>query len=118
MSINSMAMAISRAIDHDLPDHKFTRRDGSIGTHRPHEDLISVYHFPQTWSDTSLGFGGVAGQAFTRAYTTVIVNDANRVACVYFAGRFAYLVQPINETFMNDVRNFNMAEVSGRAKYV
>ena len=36
---------------------------------RPHaHELIVEAMFPQTWSDTSLGFGGVGGQAFTTAY--------------------------------------------------
>lgn len=50
-----------------------------------------LYSFPQTWSDTSCGFGGMAGQMMTKAQTTVIIYDGF-LAYVYFGGRFAYSV--------------------------
>lgn len=31
--------------------------------------------FPQAWGSTSLGFGGIGGQAMTSAYTTVITDN-------------------------------------------
>ena len=77
---------------------------------------ISVYHFPQTWSDTSLGFGGVAGQAFTQAYTTVVMESETNAA-VYFAGRLAYVIAPINHAFLQDLSCHNMAERAKAYKY-
>ncbi len=51
--------------------------------------------FPQTWSSTALGFGGIGGAAMTTAYTCIIEGPAGDVA-VYWAGRFAYLVSVRN----------------------
>lgn len=117
MSIRSLAFALSRALDHDLPDHEHKRRDGSVSKFRPHEDLVEVYHFPQTWSDTSIGFGGVGGQAFTRAYTTVVIDNETRYACVYFAGRLAYKVEHVKQVFGEDLRNHSMAGVEKSGRY-
>jgi len=47
--------------------------------------------FVQTWGSTGLGFGGLAGQAVTDAYTVVIQGPGGHHA-VYWGGRFAYLV--------------------------
>ncbi len=53
-----------------------------------HVDDLAVYAWPQTWSSTALGFGGMGGQALTVAPTTVVVHE--NTAFVYFAGRPAY----------------------------
>lgn len=53
------------------------------------EDMLQVYSWHQTWSSTSCGFGGVAGQAITTAQTVVIMYEGNG-AYVYHHGRFAY----------------------------
>ena len=79
------------------------------------EHEFEVYSFPQTWSDTSCGFGGVAGQAFTTTQVTVILHFHN--AWVYIGTRLAYIVDDINHAFMNDLRNFNMCEVWKSSKY-
>jgi len=67
-----------------------------------------VYAFTQTWSDTSCGFGGMAGQAITEALT--VVFRYGNFAAVFIAGRFAYWLM-INEVenFREDLSNFNMA---------
>lgn len=36
---------------------------------------FEFYMFPQAWGSTSLGFGGIGGQAMTSAYTTVITDN-------------------------------------------
>jgi hypothetical protein len=57
---------------------------------RSTEDL-EVIHFQQSWSNTALMFdgqGGIAGQAFTSAYTTVICDDLGMH--VFCNGRPAY----------------------------
>lgn len=79
--LNSLATALNRAVDKDLkPDAE----------RRPNPNDLSVYLFPQDWSDTSCGFGGWAGQAMCTAYT-VVVTDLEE-AVVYVYGRFAYRV--------------------------
>lgn len=56
-----------------------------------------VAMFPQTWSSTALGFGGLGGQAFTEAYTAVIEGPDGTQA-VYWSGQFAYSVPPTGAT--------------------
>ena len=81
-----------------------------------------MYVFPQTWASTILGFdkyGGFGGQAFTKAYTTVVeieyrvkgggisaVND--RYYAVFFDGRFAYMYLNPNKQFFDDLDKRNM----------
>jgi hypothetical protein len=50
--------------------------------------------FNQQFSDTSCGFGGMAGQAFTDAPVIVIFRERNGQAAVFVGGRFAYVVEP------------------------
>ena len=60
---------------------------------RPSPYDCEVVMFPQTWSSTALGFGGVGGQAITSAYTVVVECVRTGCQAVYFGGRFAYLVK-------------------------
>lgn len=47
--------------------------------------------FVQAWGSTALGFGGVAGQAVTQAYTVVVEGPEGDCA-VYWDGRLGYSV--------------------------
>jgi hypothetical protein len=78
---------------------------------RPYADELEIYSFPQQWSSTALGFGGVGGQAFTTATTVVVV--CRDEACVYFGGRFAYKVVGWrrSEVFQGDLGRHAMADV-------
>lgn len=58
---------------------------------------IEVLLFLQGWSDTTIGFGGIGGQAMTSAYT-VVINDG-LTYYVYFGGRFAYKVNNPTSNF-------------------
>lgn len=49
-----------------------------------------LYAFPQTWSNTSCGHGGMAGQAFTTAMTYAIVDHDASMCWVYTRGEFLY----------------------------
>jgi len=46
-----------------------------------------VYCWKQTWANTACGFGGVAGQAITSAYTVVLRHG--NAGYVYHNARFA-----------------------------
>jgi len=46
-----------------------------------------IFCWPQTWPNTACGFGGMAGQAITIAYT-VVLRRGNKVY-VYHNGRLA-----------------------------
>ena len=62
------------------------------------EDVIV---FSQTWPDTSCGFGGMAGQSFKSAFTTVVVSSEGYI--VFIGGRYAYTVKNPSDKFINDL---------------
>ena len=67
--------------------------------------------------DTTLGFGGIGGQAMTSARTYVFVPVSCEEECfIYFAGIFAYSV-PYSKTFMEDVKNGRVAAKYEEGKY-
>lgn len=61
-------------------------------------DYFQVLSWPQGWSNTSCGFGGIAGQAFTTAQT-VIASGEDDAVLVYHRGKFAYEVEKPIEKF-------------------
>lgn len=74
--------------------------------------------FPQTWSSTALGFGGIGGQAITTAYTTVFHETYYDIHAVFFSNQLAYIVKKSNEAFNADLLTRNMADVGKAvAKY-
>lgn len=73
--------------------------------------------FLQTWGDTSLGFGGIGGQAITSAYTTVVRDIYSGWCGVFFGERLAYKIKDPNEKFNEDVRNWNMRPVYEKVIY-
>ena len=70
-----------------------------LGSHHP--ENLYWYAFPQTWSSTALGFGGIGGCAMTCAETVVVMTHNGPVgsAAVFFGGRFAYTVKEVGEGF-------------------
>lgn len=73
-------------------------------------DSGSFSCFSQLWSNTSCGFGGFAGQAFTVAVTMVFFfdnDDGGEDALVLVGGRVAYRVREARENskFMLDLVN-------------
>lgn len=76
-----------------------------------YERKLDLYSFPQTWGTTSLGWGGISGQAFTTAQTVIIFDQENSIACVYIGGRFAYMIRNSKE-FFDTIRNQRIVGVS------
>lgn len=74
--------------------------------------------FLQTWGDTSLGFGGVGGQAMTSAYTTVVTDVYSGWCGVFFGERLAYKIKDPNQKFYEDVHNGQMEPVSKKGVYI
>ena len=115
-ALTALAASLYNAVLKDLPaiHYKKYGRD-EVGVRRPDERDIEVRMFPQTWSSTALGFGGIGGQAITSAYTVVITSGDH--AAVYFGGRFAYLVKDWGscEDFRKDLSATSMAAID-RAK--
>jgi hypothetical protein len=105
--------------DRDWEHYRKTKEDRRIKKTRKHSAYdISVYSmFPQSWSSTALGFGGIGGQAITPAYTVIVESDHTGEYCVYFGGRFAYRVKSLTQKFRDDVARQYMAEVSEAHKY-
>ena len=66
--------------------------------------------FLQTWASTSLGFGGIGGQAITSAYTTVILEKYTGIYGVFFGERLAYVIKKPNEVFLDDLTSHQMKE--------
>jgi len=120
--IEAMAESIYSAIIRDMPaityEH-YQYQDGMRnlveGTRRPGDQEVTTYQFPQQWSNTAIGFGGIAGHAFTMAYTTVVIYKD--VACVYFGGRFAYRVNAEGELFNKHLALHRMNQVSDSIEY-
>ena len=71
-------------------------------------DDVRVYSFPQTHSDTTLGFGGFGGQMMASAQTYVV--DIEGHLLVYFGGRFAYRAESSmdRQAVMDGVRRFHV----------
>lgn len=100
LSLTSMARELL-TIDDDIR-FRFKNADTRISD-------FELFDFTQIWGSTSLGFGGIGGQAITSARTYVFIPVSCEENCfVYFAGRFAYLV-PYSQKFMEDVKSGNVA---------
>lgn len=132
---DSLYSAMAAAIHRDLNDVEYTStvseyKNGLcihkpvLKNRRPNHWELSVVMFPQTWSDTSLGYDGVAGRAFTTDYT-VIISYNNIESCVYF-GSGGTLVYKINHTeqtregrekWQKDISNREMASAAASGKY-
>lgn len=83
---------------------------------RPTEGDIQVFSFPQQFSDTTLGFGGVGGQAFTTAQMTVVICGIN--ACVYVNGRLCHNIKHYSEKFWDDLLAQNIrSKMAGKKNY-
>lgn len=130
----SIHEALSSACHVDLPDIKYTTKDWTKskqeGTdvfiktkRRPRSDEVVVTCFNQLWSNTACGYGGMAGQAFTNAYTIVVEHQSH--FCVYFGcGMLAYKIDITKisnqgkDLFFFDLKNQKMEDVkSASEKY-
>lgn len=67
-----------------------------------------VYAFTQMWGSTALGFGGIGGQAMTKALTTVFYDSYNDFGAVFFDGGLAYAYKNPSGKFFEDIRLMRM----------
>jgi hypothetical protein len=107
--LDVIATSIYSALLKDLPNIEDRGK-----SRRPTLHDVEVYSFPQTWSSTALGFGGIGGQAFTTAQT-VVVSDLQH-ACVYFGGQLAY-TKAMTQELVADMQRHQMASVMNSGKY-
>lgn len=85
---------------------------------KPYIDGFDMITFEQTWPDTTCGFGGIGGQAFTseNVYIFIPVQCADQRCIVYIGSRFAYYADWV-ESFKEDIRKQRIASVNGSSKY-
>lgn len=114
-ALECLASAIYSAVHRDLPEcthrvpdtqamNAYLEAHGTYAkepilrtiSYRPQDSEIMVRAmFVSTWGSRALGFKAVLSQsAMTPAYTVVLQGPDGHFA-VYFAGRFAYLVDPV-----------------------
>ncbi|OPZ91195.1 MAG: hypothetical protein BWY74_02041 [Firmicutes bacterium ADurb.Bin419] len=86
-----------------------------LGEFDPEYDSVNMHQ--QVYEDTSLGFGGVAGQTITDGNVVTIINTHRDVAYVFVGGRFAYKVDRPRDAFYEDLRNWRLAPRYGCSKY-
>lgn len=79
---------------------------------------FEVTVFSQGWGSTSLGFGGIGGQAMTDAYTTVIQEQRIGWVGVFFGECLAYVIKNPAQTFFEDLQKQNMASCNKQSKYI
>lgn len=80
---NQLGEYLDRCISHAL---------ATLAPYVPGQDLrledVEVLLWPQSWPNTACGWPGVAGQAFTTAYTVVVLGPSHDA--VVYLGRPAY----------------------------
>lgn len=86
--VQSIQECMHRAMLVDLKEIQYPyRKPGESGDkvgsrlHRNDEILIRVV--PETWGDTSLGMGGMAGQVVTTAHTVIIESTMTGEILIY-----------------------------------
>ena len=124
-AVNDLHMVMAHAVYEGFPEYEYESRDFNNPnrdarvvkkTRHTEYNLTVKAMFPQVWSSTALGFGGIGGQAITTAYTTVVESDIDASCCVYFGGQFAYRIERPNEQFFEDLLKQQMTKVSGAKK--
>lgn len=124
--VSDLSRCLAHAMYQGFPEIQYQDRDWSspdrsarVEKTRQHaeRDLEVVAMFPQIWSSTALGFGGLGGQAITTAYTVVVKSNHDLGYCVYFGARFAYRVARPLPTFFADVQSGRLATVKDHKKY-
>lgn len=98
-------------IEADLP-YRF-----DYSNERPTIDNFTLYTFEQLWFDTTYGFGGIGGQAFTSARIYVFVPIIGNQKCfIYIGDRFAYKADWC-DALKEDIDNHNIEYVARSSKY-
>jgi hypothetical protein len=124
--IEEYAQAVHSALLRDLPEieYKWRKAGTKAGTEvetrkrRPRDSDIEVIQFQQTWENTAVGLDidqGWAGQAFTDAYTTVVISQ-HAVAAIYFGGHLAYM-KTLGPALSEDISRRMMVHQSKAYKY-
>ena len=82
-----------------------------VNDSKPSVDDFTLYTFDQMWPDTTCGFGGIGGQAFTNSRVYVFIPKYIDHRCiVYIGSKYAYKAEYC-DNFREDVGNKNIASV-------
>lgn len=106
---SSLSGFLDRCLEHSIEHLKKPNPVLYDGYEMSERDL-EVFSWPQTWGNTSTGFGGMAGQMMTTAQTVVTIGPMGD-ACVYHNG-FAYKVEIPSDKFFECV---NAQRLPGKA---
>lgn len=91
---------------------------GELEQHRIKDPNFEIQAmFLQYWESTATGFGFIAGDAITGAYTTIIESVNLGCVAVFFGERLAYIVNNPNDDFVGDIRKRKMCMVGLHHKY-
>jgi hypothetical protein len=79
---------------------------------------LAVYRIlTQTWSSTACGFGGIAGQAVTKAFTVIMKNESTGNYYVFVNGQYAYAVKGTCTVFKYGLHTNHIAGYTDRKVY-
>jgi hypothetical protein len=81
-----------------------------------YKEDIEIYVFPQVWSSTALGYGGIGGQAITSSHTIVFYNTTTDNALLSYGRTFIKIEKP-NRLFMDDIFNHSIEPAYKLGKY-
>lgn len=111
MNWKNVLEGVQRCVTHAVNHFQENQKDSDPAYYA---DLTHVYTWPQRWSSTACGFGGMAGQAGTTAQTVVV--DVCGIFYVYHAGRLAYVVRRNHGAFYEAMRSQRLPGASLRDK--
>lgn len=89
-------------------------RNGSPRMREIRQDDLNVMHFMQEWSNTLCAFSApdlIAGQGFTRAYTTIITHGDR--SYIYCDGAFVYAADRNCDSLLADLKEGGIADIGG-----
>ena len=118
-AVNDLHMVMAHAVYEGFLEYEYESRDFNnpdrdarvVKKTRHTEYNITVKAmFPQVWSSTAMGFGGIGGQAITSAYVCVIESNLMGQHAVYFGGRLAYVIERPNSQFFADIAGHRMVD--------
>lgn len=120
-----MSKLTSMAKDLLIIDEDFYMRSRDENHKYIDQEYYDFYFFDQWWHDTTCGFGGIGGQAFTQKTVYAFVPKAENLAyqvseqpeaLVYIGDRFAYKV-PKSKALMDDINHHYVRPVYDKQVY-
>lgn len=94
-----MMIDVNSILEHACDRLAEVRKSFGVRKYRkPTFNDVLWYAWPQTWSNSACGSGGIGAQIITVAQTVAVKDQETGAFAIYHAGRFAYSVKnPSNE---------------------